>query len=54
MRFNADEYKDLEPENGWGNTDTVLKALESILKCVENNTNGWDNRIPIEHLYVRW
>lgn len=54
MRFNSYAYKDLEPENGWGSTDIVLRALESMLKCIEENTNGWSNNIPIEYLYVRW
>lgn len=54
MKFNSKAYKHLEPENGWGSTYTVLQSLESPLKCIEQNTNGWYHSIPIEYLYVRW
>ena len=54
MRFNESSYKNMEPENGWGSTQTVLNALESLIECIQQTTNGWSNNIPIEHLYVRW
>lgn len=58
MRFNAKTYKKYAPENGWGSTSTVLKALESLLECIhaescEEDWNG-NNTIPIEYLYVKW
>lgn len=54
MTFNSSKYKNMEPDNGWGSTDTVLRALESIVECVKVHNNGWENRIPLDKLYVRW
>ena len=34
MKFNAKKYKSLEPDNGWGSTDSVLKCLQSIMEYI--------------------
>lgn len=56
LRFNPHAYKQYEPDNGWGTIDSALKALTSLLECIDNNsTNGYSwNTIPIDHLYVAW
>lgn len=48
-------YHLYNPENGWGDVSSALEALESLAKCIENQTNGWTwQDIPLEHLWMRW
>jgi len=58
LLFNAKEYKSLEPDNGWGNTDTALRAMQSIMSWLTDDWNGihgsWNADIPIEHIYMSW
>ena len=55
LRFNTNKYKQYNPENGWGNISSALQALESLLYCIENQTNGWAwQTIPLEHLWMSW
>ena len=56
LKFNRDRYESLNPKNGWGNIDSALKALESMLECIMQEMSGsWSwNKIPAEYLYVCW
>lgn len=55
LRYNEDYYRQYDSPNGWGNTQSARKALESLSKCIEEQTNGWAwQKIPLEHLYVAW
>ena len=37
---NADEYRKLNPENGWGSYEGLLTALQEMRNCCENNPDG--------------
>jgi len=51
IRFNSGIYIQYEPENGWGNTETVLHCLQSIIDWFHYD---WDEDIPLECIYMRW
>ena len=53
---NESEYTQYNSTNGWGTVKSALKALESLLECIEAQCgNGWSwNDIPPECLYVAW
>lgn len=55
LQFNSKEYKNLEPENGWGGISSSLNALQSIMKWItEDRRWSWNNDIPIECIYMCW
>lgn len=55
LRINAKEYKHLEPENGWGTTDSALKALKSIMDWIDDDLKwGWNSDIPLDCIYMAW
>jgi hypothetical protein len=58
LRMNPKKYKHLEPDNGWGDVGTALEALESLSKCIAENTGesywGKWQEIPAEYLWLRW
>ena len=55
LRYNEDKYRQYDSPNGWGTTQSARKALESLAKCIEDQTNGQEwQQIPLEHLYVAW
>ena len=55
LKYNSQAYKKYNPENGWGSTESALKALESLEKCIAEQNNGWAwQDIPIEHLWLHW
>ena len=37
---NKKEYEKLNPENGWGSYDLLLRTFKEILKCCEENLDG--------------
>ena len=40
MLNNAEEYRKLNPSNGWGSYDGLLKVLQEMRTCCENNLDG--------------
>ena len=52
------KYTKYEPENGWGNINTALSALESIFRWLTDEYSGlhggWNQNIPMEYIYMRW
>lgn len=54
LTFHGEAYRKYNPKNGWGNLEGALECLKSIVECIQHNTNGWENEIPIEHLWLRW
>lgn len=40
MLNNADEYKKLNPKNGWGSYEGLLVTLQEMRNCCENNSDG--------------
>jgi hypothetical protein len=54
LKFNANAYKKLEPDNGWGGITSSLEALESILGWFSGWDMGWNEDVPIECIYMRW
>ena len=54
LRFNRAKYKRYEAENGWGTIGDAISCLESILEGIEHYQDGWCQRIPIEHLRIKW
>lgn len=56
LRFNEKEYFKYNDPDGWGTTESALKALESLLLCIQHEVSGsytW-NEIPLDALYVCW
>ena len=37
---NKEEYEKLNPSNGWGSYDGLLKALKDMRECCEDNKDG--------------
>ena len=58
LTFNAVAYRALEPENGWGNSGTALRAMQSIIGWLTDDWNGlrggWNADSPIECIYMSW
>lgn len=53
--YNRKEYEQYNPENGWGSVYSALECLESLEKCIHEQTNGWTwQDIPLEHLWLCW
>lgn len=50
------KYEKYNPDNGWGDVHSALKALKSVvLKADEIADGGWTwNQVPLKHLWVRW
>jgi len=40
MVVNKEEYEKLNPANGWGTYDGLLKELKRMRDCCENNLDG--------------
>ena len=43
MLNNADEYRKLNPKNGWGSYEGLLKTLQEMRNCCESNPDGTIN-----------
>ena len=43
MLNKADEYGKINPKNGWGSYDGLLKTLQEMRNCCENNPDGTIN-----------
>ncbi len=56
LRFNENAYEKYNPPNGWGSISSALQALESLLNCIQKESNGeWSwNKVPIDCMYVSW
>ena len=57
LTFNEEEYKQYNPDNGWGGTQSALECLKSIYEYFypQNIWNRrWDEDIPLECMYMRW
>lgn len=56
LKYNEKEYIKYNSPNGWGSTESALKALQSLEDCIYQNVSGnytW-NKIPIECIYISW
>lgn len=40
MLNNTEEYKKLNPKNGWGSYEGLLETLQGMKSCCENNPDG--------------
>ena len=40
MLSNADEYRKLNPPNGWGSYEGLLAQLQQMRSCCEKNLDG--------------
>lgn len=40
MLNNADEYRKLNPKNGWGSYEGLLATLQEMRNCCEKNPDG--------------
>ena len=50
-----EEYKELEPSNGWGGIKSSLEALKSIKQWIDEEGQwGWNGDIPKDCIYMRW
>lgn len=56
LTFNRKKYTHFNPSNGWGNIDSAIEAISSVIECIKHQTgDGWSwNDIPLECLYMRW
>lgn len=50
LRMYPKKYKKLEPDNGWGDTDSAIEALTSLSDCIA----GYADHIPPDKIWVRW
>lgn len=50
LRTNKAQYKQYEPENGWGTVASAVVALESLRDCIYEQAE----EIPLDCLYVKW
>ena len=58
LTFHEDEFEKYNSPNGWGTTQSALRALQSLKKCIDeiddpNSCIGW-NTFPKSVLYVAW
>jgi len=58
LREHEEEYEKYNSPNGWGTTESALKALESLKQCIDDieDPYGWSgwNTFPKNLLYVAW
>jgi len=58
LRYYPGQFKKYESPNGWGTTDSALRALESLKECIDEieNPDGWSgwNTIPKSLMYMSW
>lgn len=57
LTFNASEYKQYEPDNGWGDIGSARKSLESVVRWFtdwDGLKGSWNENIPIECIYICW
>ena len=61
LEAHEQEYEKYNSPNGWGTTESALRALKSLKECIDGVAGeigywpraGW-NEIPKEYLYVVW
>ena len=51
LKLQPDRYKHLEPENGWGDIQSAINTLESLMNKIEELV---EIGTPLEVLLVRW
>lgn len=56
---NEGRYIPMNPDNGWGNTKSALKALVSLKRCIDGiiDPDDWEsgwNTLPKNLLWVAW
>lgn len=52
-----EQYKQYEPDNGWGTVDSAAKALSSILDWASPDNcwdRGWNGDIPMDAIWIAW
>ena len=54
ITFNEKAYRKYNASNGWGDTNSAKECLRSIVDEIEHYTDGWNQEIPLEHLWIRW
>lgn len=54
LRFNAKEYKQYEPDNGWGTIGSAINCLQSIVDWFTDPYGSRDDAIPLSCYYMRW
>lgn len=58
LYVNKKKYKKYNSPNGWGDTDSALKCLRSIVDYFDDGWNGiggtWNADIPYDCIYMRW
>ena len=54
ITFNEKAYTKYNAENGWGTTQSARECLKSVLLEIEHYHDGWNQEIPLEHLYMEW
>ena len=57
LTYNEMQYKQYEPDNGWGGTQSALHCLKSIHKYFYPEKEWyreWDADIPLECIYMKF
>ena len=50
LEASRSKYIKYNPENGWGNIDDAIEALQSLRKCILEKAE----EIPLNCLYMAW
>lgn len=50
--IHEDDYRQYDAPNGWGTTETALKDLMSLYKCIHETSEERD--VPLNELWVSW
>jgi hypothetical protein len=50
LRTKRKKYVKFNPENGWGDIDGAIEALESLRECIYETAE----EIPLDCLYMTW
>ena len=57
LSYYPSAYKKYNAPNGWGTVEDALKVLQSMEKCIRDNSEDasktW-NEIPLNLMYIRW
>lgn len=57
LKLHSEQYRKLEPSNGWGTVESAIKCLESIdeyFNGYDGLSGSWNADIPLNCIYMCW
>ena len=57
LKLHSEQYRKLEPSNGWGTVESAVKCLESIdeyFDSYDGLRGSWNADIPLDCIYMCW